>query len=61
MDHPPASGNAINAAAFPGADILGQKVTQVQQAARRVRANISQVIVGKDAEIDLLLVALLCG
>jgi hypothetical protein len=46
--------------AFARAGIVEQKVAQVQQAAERVRANIRQVIVGKDAEIDLLLVALLC-
>lgn len=45
---------------FTRAGILEQKVAQVQQAAERVRANIRQVIVGKEAEIDLLLVALLC-
>jgi MoxR-like ATPase len=47
-----------------GADIspgaLAQKITRVQQAAARVRANIGQVIVGHEAQIDLLLVALLC-
>jgi MoxR-like ATPase len=35
-------------------------VDRVRRAADLVRANIRQVIVGKDAEIDLLLVALLC-
>jgi MoxR-like ATPase len=39
---------------------LEQGVDQVRRAADLVRANIHQVIVGKDAEIDLLLVALLC-
>jgi len=42
------------------AGTLEQKIAQVRQAADRVRANIRQVIVGKDAEIDMLLVALLC-
>src|ERR1051326_671922 len=35
-------------------------IDRVRQAADRVRSNIGQVIIGKDAEIDLLLVALLC-
>jgi MoxR-like ATPase len=39
---------------------LEQGIARVCQAADLVRANIRQVIVGKDAEIDLLLVALLC-
>ncbi len=49
-------------AARPGAQAgpLEQEIDQVRRAADRVRANIHQVIVGKDAEIDLLLVALLC-
>jgi MoxR-like ATPase len=49
-----------DADAFARAGIVEQKVAQVQQAAERIRANIRQVIVGKDAEIDLLLVTLLC-
>jgi MoxR-like ATPase len=39
---------------------LDRGVAQLQQAAEKLRANIGQVIVGKEAEIDLLLVALLC-
>jgi MoxR-like ATPase len=39
---------------------LEQEIAQVRRAADTIRANISQVIVGKEAEIDLLLVALLC-
>jgi MoxR-like ATPase len=60
VDHPLAARPGIDADAFAGAGALEQKVAQVQQAAERVRANIGQVIVGKEAEIDLLLVALLC-
>ncbi len=37
-----------------------QGVDRVRRAADLVRANVRRVIVGKDAEIDLLLVALLC-
>ncbi|NPV09701.1 MAG: MoxR family ATPase [Anaerolineae bacterium] len=33
---------------------------EVQEAAARIRANVSQVIVGKDDVVDLLVVALLC-
>ena len=40
--------------------LLEEKVAQIQHAAERVRAIIGQVIVGKETEIDLLLVALLC-
>ncbi len=60
MDHPSAAQSAANRNRIAGTDQLEQNVFQVQQAAERVRANIGQVIVGKDAEIDLLLVALLC-
>ena len=60
MDHPPAAPPAANRDASVGTGLLEQNVAQVQQAALRVRENIHQVIVGKDAEMDLLLVALLC-
>src|SRR6185437_7735264 len=60
MDHPAAAQSATNSEAGAETSLLEQNVAQVQQAALRVRASISQVIVGKDAEIDLLLVALLC-
>ncbi len=60
MDHPPPAQPGIDAAVSAGTSVLEQKVAQVQQAAGRVRANIGQVIIGKDAEIDVLLVALLC-
>lgn len=46
--------------ASSSAAILEQGVAQVRRAADLVRENIRQVIVGKDAEIDMLLVALLC-
>src|SRR5438270_13800660 len=36
------------------------KIRQVQETARSVRQNVSRVIVGKEAVIDLLMVALLC-
>src|SRR5947199_4563516 len=36
------------------------EIRQVQEAARAVRQNASQVIVGKEEVIDLLMVALLC-
>src|SRR5581483_2278762 len=36
------------------------EVRQVQEAGRRIRQNVGRVIVGKEATIDLLLVALLC-
>ncbi len=42
------------------ASTLEHEVERVRQAAELVRANIRQVIVGKDEEINLLLVALLC-
>ncbi|HEY7125333.1 MAG TPA: MoxR family ATPase [Ktedonobacterales bacterium] len=40
--------------------MLDRGVAQLQQAAEKIRANIGQVIVGKEAELDLLMVALLC-
>jgi MoxR-like ATPase len=36
------------------------EILQVQEAARAVRSNVSQVMVGKEEVIDLLMVALLC-
>jgi MoxR-like ATPase len=36
------------------------EIRQVQEAARSVRQNVSQVIIGKEEVIDLLMVALLC-
>src|SRR6266700_915654 len=36
------------------------EIRQVQEAARTIRQNVSRVIVGKEAVIDLLMVALLC-
>jgi MoxR-like ATPase len=42
------------------ASTLEQGIARVRRAADLVRENIRQVIVGKDEEIDLLLVALLC-
>ena len=60
MDYASAAQHDSNKDAFASARLLEQKVAQIQQAAERVRANIGQVIVGKEAEIDLLLVALLC-
>ena len=36
------------------------EIRQVQEAARAVRQNASQVIVGKEEVVDLLMVALLC-
>lgn len=39
---------------------IDRGVVQLQQAVTKIRANIGQVIVGKEAEIDLLMVALLC-
>ncbi len=39
---------------------LDRGVAQIKQAAEKIRATIGQVIVGKEAELDLLLVALLC-
>jgi MoxR-like ATPase len=41
-------------------EALEQGIERVRRAADLVRANIRQVIIGKDAEIDMLLVALLC-
>jgi MoxR-like ATPase len=39
---------------------INQQIMQVQHMAAQVRANIEQVMVGMDAQLDLLLVALLC-
>jgi MoxR-like ATPase len=36
------------------------EIRQIQDAARRIRQNVERVIVGKEAVIDLLMVALLC-
>ena len=60
MDHLPAAQHTTHDDAGARTGLLEQKVAQVQQAAEKVRAKIAQVIVGKGAEIDLLLVALLC-
>jgi MoxR-like ATPase len=37
------------------------KIRHAEQIARRIQANVAEVIVGKDAAIELLLVALTCG
>lgn len=60
MEYTSAAQQDSNKDTAAGAGLLEQKVVQVQQTAERVRANISQVIVGKESELDLLLVALLC-
>jgi len=60
VDHLPAAQHTTHDDAGARTGLLEQKVAQVQQAAEKVRAKIAQVIVGKEAEIDLLLVALLC-
>jgi MoxR-like ATPase len=60
MDHPSTAQPAAHRNQVAETNQLEQNVIQVQQVAERVRANVGQVIVGKDAEIDLLLVALLC-
>ena len=46
--------------AFAPAGMVEQGIAQVKSVADLLRATISQVLVGKEAEIDLLLVALLC-
>jgi MoxR-like ATPase len=60
VDQRPAAQPAIQGDASTSAGILEQAIAQVRQAADQLRTTISQVIVGKEAEIDLLLVALLC-
>ncbi len=60
MDHYDSSIDPLETKARVQAGTLEQGIDRVRQAADRVRARIDQVIVGKDAEIDLLLVALLC-
>jgi MoxR-like ATPase len=60
VDDQPATASATNDDPGVRSGLLEQRVTQVQQAAEKVRTTIGRVIVGKGAEIDLLLVALLC-
>ncbi len=60
MENLPATQQTPHDDAGARSGLLEQKVAQVQQAVEKVRTTIRRVIVGKDAEIDLLLVALLC-
>lgn len=60
MDHSESSIDSAETKASVRAGTWEQGIDQVRHVADLVRANIHQVIVGKDTEIDLLLVALLC-
>jgi MoxR-like ATPase len=60
VDQGPAAQHAIQDDTFTSIEALEQTLAQVKRAADLLRTAISQVIIGKEAEIDLLLVALLC-